>query len=228
MKYLIDSYLKENSNISSNRLVSNKNPDSDNFSNREPARYLNDNQVELYKSFPFCDKISKSTFIKYLKVDGVYKNPYRITDICEYCEMGKKLRCVISASIKNEQLIWQDSTNISYFLEYFEKKKSVLKNNLIQSNDNNTIIEIDSIKETIKNLKDYQVVNFHKNVAKIQRNAYNFHKSNPENLKDKIMIEVGFKQKIVIGMSPRQVSSEYYNQVQRTCLGYYFSTSTYL
>ena len=34
------------------------------------------------------------------------------------------------------------------------------------------------------------------------------------------MIEVDFKQKIVIGLSPRQVSSEYYNQLSRSCLGF--------
>ena len=38
-------------------------------------------------------------------------------------------------------------------------------------------------------------------------------------LRNKILIEMDFKQKIVIGRSPRQVNEEYYKQVQRTCLG---------
>ncbi len=42
---------------------------------------------------------------------------------------------------------------------------------------------------------------------------------NVDLLRNKILIEVDYKQKIVIGMSPRQVSGEYYNQEQRSCLG---------
>lgn len=38
-------------------------------------------------------------------------------------------------------------------------------------------------------------------------------------LKNNILIEVDFKQKIKIGMSPRQVNTEYYNQQDRSCLG---------
>ena len=60
---------------------------------------------------------------------------------------------------------------------------------------------------------------FHKNVAYFQRKAYNDHHTIKEKLRNKLMIEFDFKQKIVIGMSPRQVNDEYYNQVQRTCLG---------
>ena len=60
---------------------------------------------------------------------------------------------------------------------------------------------------------------FHKNVARCQRIAYNLHHTKEEFLNNKILIEIDFKQKICIGLSPRQVSSEYFNQVLRTCLG---------
>ena len=49
--------------------------------------------------------------------------------------------------------------------------------------------------------------------------AYNSMTDNVDLLRNKILIEVDYKQKIVIGMSPRQVSGEYYNQEQRSCLG---------
>ena len=64
-----------------------------------------------------------------------------------------------------------------------------------------------------------KVLLFHKNVAHCQRLAYNKHHKNIEFLRDKKMIEIDYKQKIAIGMSPRQVSAEYYNQVLRSCLG---------
>ena len=54
----------------------------------------------------------------------------------------------------------------------------------------------------------------------IQRGAYNKQRTDIDNLRGKLLIEVDFKQKIVIGLSPRQVSSEYYNQVSRSLLGF--------
>jgi hypothetical protein len=63
---------------------------------------------------------------------------------------------------------------------------------------------------------------FHKNLARCQRLAYNNHHTNVEFLKNKIMIVLDFKQKILIGMSPRQINSEYYNQKERSCLGNIF------
>ena len=62
-------------------------------------------------------------------------------------------------------------------------------------------------------------MHFHKNVARCQREAYNEHRTNINILRDKILIEFDFKQKIVIGLSPRQISEEYYNLIQRSCLG---------
>ena len=58
-------------------------------------------------------------------------------------------------------------------------------------------------------------------MAFFQRQTYNEHHKNKDKLKNKILIEFDFKQKIVIGMSPRQVNDEYYKLVQRTCLGIY-------
>lgn len=70
-------------------------------------------------------------------------------------------------------------------------------------------------------MQDYEAIFFHKKVAKAQRTAYKNHLT-VDNLRDKILIELDYKQKIKIGMSPRQVSSEYYNQKDRCCLGMLF------
>ena len=60
---------------------------------------------------------------------------------------------------------------------------------------------------------------FHKNVAYFQRQAFNDQHKIKEKLRNKILLEIDFKQKIVINLSPRQVNEEYYKQVERTCLG---------
>lgn len=81
----------------------------------------------------------------------------------------------------------------------------------------------DRLKElntAIENLHSYEAIEFHKNVAECQRLAYNEHHKNVEALRGKIMIDVDFKQKIVIGMGgQRQVNSQYYEQAERSCLG---------
>ena len=66
---------------------------------------------------------------------------------------------------------------------------------------------------------DYEAIEFHKKIAEIQRQTYNSHKKDIEFLKEKILIELDYKQKIVVGMNPRQVNKEYYNQISRSLLG---------
>jgi hypothetical protein len=64
-------------------------------------------------------------------------------------------------------------------------------------------------------------------LAKSQRIAYKNHCKNIDLLRGKLLIVLDFKQKILIGMSPRQVNDEYYNQKQRSCLGMFLTISLY-
>lgn len=72
MQNAISSYLKENSQVASNRLIKSK------ISHQlVPARYLNLNKNELYKNFKYIEKIPKSTFMDYLNFTNEYKKPHR-------------------------------------------------------------------------------------------------------------------------------------------------------
>ena len=73
----IQSYLKERSNIASNRLIKNKDPNDENYQQLIPARYLEENHMQLFEEFPFNDQISKSCFFKYLNISGQFKHPHR-------------------------------------------------------------------------------------------------------------------------------------------------------
>ena len=77
---------------------------------------------------------------------------------------------------------------------------------------------IDSLNKDVKAL---EIIKFHENVARAQRQAYNRHRQDANELSNKILIEVDFKQKIVIGFGPRQMNTEYYAKFDRlrTCLG---------
>lgn len=88
----IQAYLEEHSNISSNRLIVNKDYYSEDYREEVNVRYLEQNPTELYKAFPLRNKISKATFFKYLNKSGIYKKPMRMTDLCDYCEKGKTIK----------------------------------------------------------------------------------------------------------------------------------------
>ena len=73
----IECYLKENSNIASNRMVKIKSKNNLNSQRYIPVRYLQDTKIELFNKSPFKNLISKSTFYKYLNTENQFKNPHR-------------------------------------------------------------------------------------------------------------------------------------------------------
>jgi hypothetical protein len=79
---------------------------------------------------------------------------------------------------------------------------------------------IQVIASIIDLVKKFEVVLGHRMIASTQRNSYNLQRKNKESLKNQLLIEVDFKQKIAIGISPRQINKEYYTQELRSCLGF--------
>ena len=78
--------------------------------------------------------------------------------------------------------------------------------------------EIKLINSIRNRLNEIQLLDYHKLIAKRQRNSYIQMKKNlPEG---SILIEIDFKQKIKIGMSPKQINSEFYKQKLRYFLGF--------
>jgi hypothetical protein len=74
-------------------------------------------------------------------------------------------------------------------------------------------------------LETIETLIIHRKIANTQKKAY-YEYIRPADIekdnllgKDKIVIEMDFKQKIKIGMSPRQIGQEFYDQEQRSCLG---------
>ena len=169
----------------------------------------------MYKRFQFSSEISKSSFYKYAKSSGEFKKPFRITDICDYCEHFNYLKIQIDKSLKELNYTNKDIFDIKNAQEFLEEKKRLFVPNSTIS----TEFHREKIKTLSKQINDYETILFHKNIASFQREAYNRHRSDALQLENKILIEVDFKQRITIGLSPRQVNSEYYNQITRSCLG---------
>jgi hypothetical protein len=148
-----------------------------------------------------------------------------LTDLCDYCEKGHYIKKMIDKYSKDENL---DNPTIEQMKKHFTDKSRILQmqfDELIESSIEGHELQkealgftIEKLKTVVTDLKDYDVIEYHKLIAKTQRLAYNEHRTSTF-LKNKIMIELDYKQKIVIGMSPRQINKEYYNTISRSCLG---------
>ena len=91
----------QKSTVASNRLVIDKINKQQGVRGAEyvPARYLEENKAELYKDWSLNHarqlvfKVpSKRTFYNYVKKMSIFKNPHRLTDLCEYCEEINKFK----------------------------------------------------------------------------------------------------------------------------------------
>ena len=210
---LISEFLKNNSKIASNRVTKSKD-----FKNADrlndtllPVRYLEDNKTELFKKYYLTyGNISKSTFFKYLNINKQYKNPHRLTDLCDYCEWARNTKSEISRYLTDaKEFELKENFKVEELIGYFDLKK---RNTL-------SMVEKDEIEKKLLILEKYQIVMEHINIADTQRKSYNQQRKNKLVLTENILIELDFKQKIPIGLSPRQINKEYYEQELRTCLG---------
>jgi len=210
-KEIINSFLNVNSNVASNRMTYKY---ENGVKVEVPVRYLENNLTETYKSFPFKDQVSKSTLVKYLKKENIYKKPFRLTDLCDYCEWYSKSLSAIKNCIKKfEDFQIGEEFEIEKLIEYLERKLEFERAN---ANDPDRMTFYNFL---IHKLGKMETVLGHKSVKNIQRQAYNYQRKNIEYLNGKILIELDFKQKIMIGVSPRQVNKEFYKVELRTCLG---------
>jgi hypothetical protein len=144
----------------------------------------------------------------------------RLTDLCDYCEKGRELREIIITAIQVLDIPYQiDEIEL---IKHHIKQSSVELDLLLAFNFEPVLVnKREAFKKLFYELEDYAAINYHKNIAKVQRAAYNDHHKNVETLRGKIMIELDYKEKIQIGhkTNPRQSSKEFYESTSRSFLG---------
>jgi hypothetical protein len=204
----IQSFLIEKSTPAANRTASDRN------GLVRAVRYLDDNVLELYKSCPFKNEFSLSTFKKYKLREKIFKKPHRLSDLCEFCEQIRKLKLKLSKKIESfPSYRPKESFDIPCLIKFFNCEYKNLKD---LNAHNQKLNEISNIMLDLKNLERLM---FHKMISISQRVAYNQQREDKKLLEKNILIDLDYKQKIVIGMSPRQVNREFYDQKEVTCLG---------
>lgn len=146
MKDSIKAYLQTRSNEASNRRVINPAFDPDNDNDKcVSVRYLDDNMMALYnewvttKNLDEETKPSLSTFKKYLTKEGIYKKPYRWTDLCDYCESLRKLKTKLPNELAEFGYEWPSDLsyaedNIREHFRNTEQAVQFLKNKKTEKN----------------------------------------------------------------------------------------------
>jgi len=129
--------------------------------------------------------------------------------LCDYCEWAKKTKNNIKAFFESLSYDIGENLGPNELINYLMIKKNEINSTSI-SREINTMIDT---------LRKFSIVLEHRKAADNQREAYNLQRKNKEAIRQQILIEVDYKQKIIIGLSPRQINKEYYNQEVRTCLG---------
>ena len=155
------------------------------------VRYRKMPYFEIYNLFEYKSQVKYSTFCKY--VGKEYKNPHRASDICDYCEYGKKIKKeILDYIVKIDEYVYAGEFDFdsNHLLGFLNQRKDCPINT-----------------EIITKIKDCQEIEYHQNIAKRQRSAYNNQRSDLVLLANSILIELDFKEKVVIGLDPRQVSS---------------------
>jgi hypothetical protein len=105
------------------------------------VRYLEDNRKNLYyeykRSVPGRQDAKMGTFLRYLNKTGEFKNPFRLTDLCQYCEHRKKLISELKEPLRAlNYLNWErsqfDPVLAKNFVSDYRKTATVQeKNNVI-------------------------------------------------------------------------------------------------
>lgn len=101
-------YLMQKSTEASNRLVVDKANQQQGGRAFVSVRYLEENKAELYKDWSqnhapqlVDSKVPcKKTFYNYVKKMNIFKNPHRLTDLCEFCEKLRDLKIKLPNSLR--------------------------------------------------------------------------------------------------------------------------------
>ena len=81
------------------------------------------------------------------------------------------------------------------------------------------------VRDTFRLKEETEKIDFHKQIADSQRESYNKMRTDFKFLKEILHIEIDYKQKIVLGKSPRQRSMDYNDENMPQRPIYYVETS---
>jgi hypothetical protein len=228
----VNNHLEQLSNVSSNRTVVMRK-----YADRNPlmpvrkrsvvdkrvvtARYRQTTYMDSYRLFKqsnlnddqFRAMSNRLAFSSYYKcIDKRFKKPFLFTDLCEYCEIGKRLVSEINSSTRL-QVTLDHNFSCQTLLTSLQDLKAE------SGKTPEFLAKIERFEEYAKMLGE---ISFHRSIAERQRLAYNGHRLYPDKLRGKIMIEIDYKGKMTLGTGPRLLNADWYthNKKKATCCSF--------
>lgn len=95
-------------------------------------------------------KMKFNSFYKYARFQ--YRKPFRPTDLCDYCEMGKQIIKEIKKEVETNRYDYKNEYKAEHLFNYFNLM-------LTRINNNNSLLQRRAIIEKINDLKS---IEFHK------------------------------------------------------------------
>jgi hypothetical protein len=175
--------------------------------------------------------ISFSSFNKYKKKE--FKNFFQQTGVCEYCYNRKLIQKKIEIlskdlEINNKNL--EDSKQLlTYFRSFKDKIQKIADLELnLENNEETKNLQIKydhdiSKCSTIINSLEHKIsLDFHRDIYKRQRSTYNKFRKDKNFLKNNLLIDFDYKEKLSVGHGP--LSESFYKQrsISYLSFGVYF------
>ena len=172
------------------------------------VRYLQLPLVEANHNFKSNIKsISFSSFYKYIHTK--FKKAHHDSDLCEYCNNHKRLsNQVIKFTDQNFNDSFNHPFDMNDLFQYYKDEFEKSENEGLKERLETIIKKIEHIKE----------LDFHREMAHKQRIVYNEMRKDNSYLKENLLIELDYKQKLLIGLGP--LSGSYYKQRQISYLSF--------
>jgi hypothetical protein len=152
MQKTILDFLKNESRPAANRLVRLKDPNlainntiRENGKDYVNPRYLEDFLMELYRKFtsnsnvevhPLARIIKWPTFYNYIKKWGIFKNPAKMSDLCDYCFWANSKYKEINDFLASEEtFVPREAFDPDYAIKFINKRIQDLNTGLGEPNE---------------------------------------------------------------------------------------------
>ena len=160
------------------------------------------NIPEQTKKFhKICSNIRFSTYHRY--VDKKFRKPKLFSDLCDHCELGKKIVKEMNFSLPNFHVTLDQD---------FNSAELINRLNNLRGARGNTLEYLERIDRFIEQATMLDKIKFHKSIADRQRLAYNRHRSFTRQLHGKLLIEIDYKAKIILGQGDRVMNTEWFER----------------
>lgn len=154
---------------------------------------------ELYQTFPLRDQISYKTFLKYR--DPCFKQTSKKSDMCDYCDDGKKARKSM-AQLRSDFNVPEDDTLADIVSKFDEDHAlSMAAASILQAQE-------------------------HRELAITQKDVYNIHTTDPQ--PGELTIDLDWKQKGYLPIADVETCGNFYgrSQVAVISIGFYWLSAT--